>query len=340
MQMLQKLAMAAALAVMAVLPAHAQDADWDKIVAAAKAEGSVTFYTSFLGDKNQLALVQKFEDETGIKVNLLDVRVSELEQRLQAEAAAGKVVADVFLCGVDTVDANAATGIIGKMGTVPNQSALKPDLKATDIRTPIYMTASGMLINSNLIPEGQEPKHWTDLLDPKYKGKIIADDFRAQGAGFYWFQATLHNLGEDFERNLAKQDLTFSRQQVDDQLRVARGEYMIKIPQNFSIYNSSMAGKGLPVKMVFPEDGATYATVALSIPTGAPHPNAAKVLINWYLSQEAQIGLTNMGQIPAISGIADKVDADKAMLADMKLFGTTSLATRDADIDLAKQIYP
>jgi iron(III) transport system substrate-binding protein len=338
--MLHKVAIAATLAMMAALPAHAQDADWDKVVAAAKAEGSVSFYTSFLGDKNQLALVQKFEDETGIKVNLLDVRVSELEQRLQAEAAAGKVVADVFLCGVDTVDANIATGVLGKMGTVPNETAIKPELKVTDSRVPIYLTASGMLINSALIPEGQEPKTWNDLLDPKYQGKILADDFRAQGGGFYWFQATLHNLGEDFQRKLSTQKLVFSRQTVDDQLRVARGEFLIKVPENFSIYNSTMAGKGLPVKMIFPSDGASYATVALAIPTGAPHPNAAKVLINWYLSQEAQIGLTNIGQIPAITNIADKVEPDKAMLATMKLFGTTSLATRDADITLAKQIYP
>jgi iron(III) transport system substrate-binding protein len=338
---MQKFWKAAAVlaAVVTALPVHAQDADWEKVVAAAKAEGTINFYASFLGNKNQLALVQKFEAETGIRINLLDARQSELEQRLQAEAAAGRVVADVFLNSADTIDANVATGIIGKVGNIPNRTNLKPEVTVTAERIPIYLTAAGMLINTDLLPEGQEPKSWNDLLKPEYKGKILADDFRAPGGGFNWFQPTLHALGEDFHRALSKQNLTFSRQPVDDQLRVARGEYAIKVPENFSVYNSSLAGKGLPVRMVFPEEGATYATVALAIPSGAPHPNAAKMLINWYLSQEAQIGLTNMGQIPAIADLSDKVDEDKAMLANMTLFATTSIANRDEDMEIAKQIY-
>jgi iron(III) transport system substrate-binding protein len=198
------------------------------------------------------------------------------------------------------------------------------------------MIAYGLLVNTKAVKDPDVPKSWQDLLDPKWKGKILSDDMRAPGGGFVFFAATLSKFGRDFHEALAKQQPVFSRDPGQDQQRVARGEYPIRIPQVFSHY---MLMGGLPVNMVIPQEGSPYIRFDLALAKNAPHPNAARVLINWYLSESAQVAFGDQASVPVMAGLEEKIKPGARRLASVPLLGTTNPATRDAELDLAKQIY-
>jgi len=75
---------------------RAQETDWAALEAAAKKEGQLVFYASFLGAQFQLDIMNTFTEQYGIPVTLLDVRAPELTERLRTEFATGRVAADVF----------------------------------------------------------------------------------------------------------------------------------------------------------------------------------------------------------------------------------------------------
>src|SRR4051812_9744535 len=90
---------AAALSVALTAPASAQNAEWDKVVEAAKKEGKVSLYTSTLGAPFHLDIIKAFQAKYGITIELLDVRASELDERIRTEQASQRYNADVVQHG-------------------------------------------------------------------------------------------------------------------------------------------------------------------------------------------------------------------------------------------------
>src|SRR5690606_33851868 len=125
-------------------------------------------------------------------------------------------------------------------------------LKVNGTLLPVTGGNFAILVNTNLVPEGDEPKNWTDLADPKWKGKILSDDPRALGAGNVWFSVTYEAYGEDYHKKMAAQNLVISRVFAESNRRIARGEFAIYLPFNISEYQSL---KGLPIKPIIPEEG-------------------------------------------------------------------------------------
>jgi len=115
------------------------------------------------------------------------------------------------------------------------------------------------------------------------------------------------------------------------------GEFPIRIPQHFPNY---LALKGLPVKLVVPAEGALYIRFDLVMLRNAPHPNAARLLMNYYLGAEAQTIYANSGLVPTIGGVAEKADAQVRSMLKSTLLATTHPETQQQMLDLAKQIFP
>ena len=228
-------------------------ADWDKVIAEAKKEGKVSLYTSTLGAPFHLDIIKAFQAKYGITIELLDVRASELDERIRTEQASGRYNADVVQHGsaslLTTYD---RPGILQARGTVPNQKNLGTLFAegASDTRIPSYVLPYGILINTDLVKGADEPKSWKDLLNPKWKGKIVSDDFRALGGGSVFFSVTEDKLGKDFHEKLSQQGIIFSRDVGNDERRVAAGEYPMRIPQ---LASNTLRMKGLPIKLVIPE---------------------------------------------------------------------------------------
>jgi len=140
----------------------------------------------------------------------------------------------------------------------------------------------------------KEFKSHKDLLDLKWKGKLILDDPRRAGPG----QATLTffylhpDLGPDFIRALGKQQITIMKDFVQEVDAIGQGRYPVLIG-TADFVAIARAKQGVPVAIVDPRQlkegtDTSPANGALALFNKAPHPNAAKIYINWLLSKEGQ----------------------------------------------------
>lgn len=331
-------AVAAALVATALVTTARADEELPAdVIAAAKKEGKVAFYTSFLGAKAHLDIIKTFEAKYGIPVELLDVRASEMTERIRTEQTSQRYIGDVVQNGAASLIQQQKDGFLQPHGGIPNTKDLLPDHTATDVGVPCYVLGYGILVNTNLVKPDEMPKSWKDITDSKWKGKIISDDPRALGGGVVMFSAFEDKLGDDYNAALAKQELVLSRDIGNDERRVARGEYPMRIPQLFSNW---LALKSLPVKFIAPTEGLPYIRFDFGVLKGAPHPNAARLFINHYLSTQVQAAYANAGLIPVMKGVLDQAGEAGQELKSIKLMGTTSPDTLQKMLDRAKQLYP
>jgi ABC-type Fe3+ transport system substrate-binding protein len=318
-------------------PASAQDASWDSVVVAAKKEGKVVVYSMALGAPYYVAVLKAFEAKYGIKVESLDLRASELAERVRTEQSAGRFLGDVEIITTTMIEEQRKNGdYIQNMGAVPNAANLRPPFKATDFSVPAYVQPMGILVNTRLVKPEDEPKSWNDLNDPKWKGKILSDDMRPLGSGNTMFAILQNKMGAAFNEQLAEQKPVLSRDMRNDARRVARGEYPIYVPQVFAFASDL---KGLPVKVIIPKEGAPYAQMEFALLRNASHANAARLLVNYFLDQDSQLLYANGWMLPVVKGVAEKANDDAKPYADAKLMGPALLEERPAMMELAKKLY-
>ena len=290
-----------------------------------------------LGAPYYQAVLKSFEEKYGIKVESLDLRASELAERVRTEQAAGRFLGDVEIITTTMIEEQHKTGdYIQAMGAVPNAQNLRPPFVASDISIPAYVQPMGILINTRLVKPEDEPKSWNDLNDPKWKGKILSDDMRPLGSGNTMFAILQKKMGAGFNEQLAQQKPVFSRDMRNDARRVARGEYPIYVPQVFAFASDL---KGLPVKVVIPKEGAPYAQMELALLRNASHPNAARLVVNHFLDQDSQLLYANGWMLPVVKGVAEKANEEARPFADAKLMGPALLEERPAMMELAKKLY-
>lgn len=334
---LKRLALIALLAGAAV-PASAQDASWNAVVAAAKQEGKVVVYNMALGAPYFQAVIKSFENTYGISVESLDLRASELAERIRTEQSAGRYLGDAEMVTTTMIEEQLKNGdFIQKLPPIPNAANLRPPFKTTEFSVPAFVQPMGILVNTRLVKEADVPTSWNDLTLPQWKGKILSDDMRPLGSGNTLFAILQKNMGPDFNEKLAEQKPVFSRDMRNDARRVARGEYPIYMTQIFA-FTSDL--KGLPVKVVVPKEGAPYAQMDMAMLKSAPHPNAARLFMQHFLSLDSQTLYANAWMLPVVQGAAERADPEARPYADAKLMGPAKLSERADMMALAKKLYP
>ena len=279
--------------------------EWDTVLAAAKKEGKVTV-TAPAGSETTRALTEPFEKRFGIKVELIQGATNEVVARIKTERAAGQYLWDIYLGGhTDVFCCIAPDGML---------DPLEPALILPEVKDPknwmggaldfidkdktalltLSATSPILYINTNLVQPG-EIKSWKDLLDTKWKGKIVTNDPRVGGPGrsaWVLLYAT-KELGPDFIRQLGGLNLPLIRGRGGAENDLAQGKYSICFGCGQS-YITPLMDQGLPVAPVDPKqikEGAAFLTGGagvVALYNKAPHPNAAKVFINWFLTKEGQ----------------------------------------------------
>jgi iron(III) transport system substrate-binding protein len=278
--------------------------DWDRTVAAAKKEGKVAVITDVTAAIRD-ALTIPFQEKYGITVDLFGALGREVPPRVLAERKAGRYLWDVFVHGTTTgLEAMIPAGAFDPL----EPALIFPDIKDPKTwrggglefldpnKTLMVMTPfqRGIIFYNPKLVNANEFKSYKDLLDPKWKGKLIMDDPRRAGPGqatFTFFY--LHpELGVDFIRALGKQQITVLKDYAQEVDAIGQGRYPVLIG-TADFVAVARAKQGIPIAIVDArqlKEGADVspANGSLALFNKAPHPNAAKVYINWLLSKEGQ----------------------------------------------------
>lgn len=314
----------------------AGDAEWKKVIEAAKKEGKVSMYTGAVGSPAFPKIAAAFEAKYSVRLDVLEVRASELRERVRTEQTSGKVIGDVSHNGSTSTGLQLADGTFQPHGPLPNLKRPVAPFAADDMRVPIYVIPYGILVNTDLVKPADEPKSWKDLLHARWKGKILADDMRALGGGAVFFMVTYQKLGREFHDKLAEQQPHMNRELRGNYPRVARGEYSAYVPYTVP---DILDLKGLPVKAIVPTEGCPYVRFDGAIYKNAPHPNAARLLVDFFLGDEVQLIYGNLGFVTVIGGLEAKIAPEARAFTQVKLLGTTDFKLQEEMLKTAKQIY-
>ena len=159
-----------------VRSASAQDADWQKLIDAAKKEGKVVIYTASIGSPFHKIVFKAFEAKYGIKIELLEARASEVRERVRVEQAAGRFLGDLHHNGSTTTWLMTQDGNFQPHGPLPNIKNIEPPYEASEMSIPAEVISYCLMVNKNMVKPSDEPKVWKDILDPKWAGKILSAD--------------------------------------------------------------------------------------------------------------------------------------------------------------------
>ena len=281
----------------------AWQAEWEKIVRAAKKEGQVTVYVhSTYAPALESGAFQKMFP--GIKLVLVSGVELQLERRFMAERRAGKSLADVFMVGVlrsyDFYQAKLLEPIKAALVLPEVVDESKWWQKTHHYADPekAYLfryVGSAQLgqihYNTRLVNPKEFNSFW-DFLNPKWKGKIEARDIRAPGTGGSAIRLFYYNpeLGPEFVRRLlSEMDLTLFRDRRQGLDWLATGRFPICFWCE-GVEKGKQQGLPLESFELMKEGAALSAGQGfLTLVNQAPHPNAAKVFVNWFLSREGQL---------------------------------------------------
>ena len=265
----------------------AQDDALAELVAAALEEGELTIYSSASEDVVQ-AQVDAFTAEyPGISVSTFRATGGELFNRYAAEAEAGAVTADILAPSVNP-DFLEDSGYFLELTPelIPNLA----DWPAEHVfprHVAVAVTSSVITYNTDSVAEGEAPTSWEDLLDPKWAGQGMMMDPRASDGYLSLYQILRTEFGDEFLEDLGAQGFTLTDSGATAAQEVAAGAYQIAIG-NYPAHSKNLIAEGAPVALVDGLDPSPGLVHAAGISVDAPHPNAAALYINWYLTRTAQ----------------------------------------------------
>lgn len=281
---------------------HAAVPDFAAAVAAAKKEGKVVVAIPPSADlRKQLEAV--FKEKFAIEIELVPAPGPANANRIASEQKAGVQYFDALIVGSGT-----AIPLVKENMLEP----IEPNMILPEVKDPknwwaghvwednvsakrflysfIAEVGTGGLWHNPTLAKPEELRSFNDFLSPKWKGKIGLSDPRVPGSGQSVWSFMWEIKGEDYLKKLVQQDLFVSRdlRQIGDGL--AKGKLAVTIGVGHSQYEPFLKS-GLPVKQLpTPAEGlpASNGFGVIGLVKNPPHPNAAKVFLNWFLSREGQ----------------------------------------------------
>ncbi|MBI4334003.1 MAG: extracellular solute-binding protein [Chloroflexi bacterium] len=280
--------------------------DWDKTVAEARKEGYLTLYRSSYGYDRAAA---RFRQKYGITVEQLVLNGGQIAERMSREYRAGLYNVDLISTGYGGVRLLKPLGLLAPLDEVMVLPEVLDSSKWVGGKFPLvehyqvdFVGAVGSLIwrNTELVGPN-EIKEYRDILNPKWKGKIIFDDPQNSGAGTQWFRLYHSTLGEDYMRRLMQQEPLVMRDKRLEAEWLARGKYALLLGGSAgNLLDFRKAGA--PIQPVETKEG-DWIGPSSGIIQMAPrpaHPNAARLFINWLLTVEGQTLMSEENMVPSL----------------------------------------
>lgn len=259
--------------------------DWTTAdAAAARKEGEVSLYTS-LDTKIVDAILKPFQEQTGVTVKYFRTGAQPLAAKVLQEADAGKVAVEVLdVSDVAAILTMKQRGLL-ELHKSKWYEKIPADLRdKEDLWAACRLTQGCIQWNTQKL-EGAAPKAWKDLTDARFQGKLaFSSDAGGPGPRFL---ALAQALGWDWLSAIGKLNPIFVESpQVLTQI-LERGERVVGFDQNDNIaWRSKDEGK--PTDFVFPTEGVPTDPGVVALMKGAAHPQAARMLLDWWISDPGQ----------------------------------------------------
>jgi iron(III) transport system substrate-binding protein len=258
-----------------------------ELVKAACAEGQVLYYTA-QSDGDERSIAEPFQKQFPcVKVNVISAVTGRLFERITTEAKAGKTQADIAILTDEVLVQKLIDDKLVRQWTPP-QDAIYPE--TAKVKGWWYAGSGSFMLpfyNDQGVTGGDVPKTWTDLLDPKWKGKIATSPITIGGTAWMQYAFMKEKFGRDYLVKLAAQEPKLFSAYNAAVLSVARGELLIGISSALNEYPVRVT-EGAPIKPIFPAEGIPYTNYPMMMLASSPHPNAAELFGNWYLSKAGQ----------------------------------------------------
>lgn len=302
----------------------------DTLIDGAKREGEVVYYASMnLSEAN--AVIAAFEKRYPfVKVKLYRTGSEKLLTRVLTEARAKKNLADVIQTVEFSMHIFQRSGILARH--LPQANSLYPrDFKEEGFWTTVYYNAYVTAYNTRLVPPRALPKSYDDLLDAKWKDKLMMEGTKAD-----WFAGMLQIMGQerglDYMRALAKQQPSprEGHELLAQLVAAGEGLFDINIP---AASVERMKERSAPIDWT--ALGPVPAImVGIGVSGQAAHPHAAKLFLEFVLSRDGQKLMQTPGRLVARG---DLVNEQAAMLNQLKIVPVSPTLADKLD-EYAKQL--
>jgi iron(III) transport system substrate-binding protein len=299
--------------ILSTAPVYSQSAG---LVEAGKKEGKAVVYGSLESD-SAAAIFDAFKKKTGIEVEYWRASATKVMDRALSEYRAGRPLFDIILTNDNPMQIMFKEGIFAKYDSPSAKDFTKESIDPN--LGPRYRNVViGVVYNKSSIG-ADAPKSLEDLVKPQYRGKIVMPDPTQHTTTTQWVSSLEKLMGKEkadkYIRDLAAQKPILVESLLPAAERVATGETPVAI--TYVKYVQIFGQRGAPLDYVrlgkFMGDGHY-----LTLGNKAPHPNAGKALIDYFLGAESMTMMAKLGEFVNRKGIYPPLaDADKIQFVEM-----------------------
>ena len=312
--MLKKIVMALASTFLMTGAVYSQDA---KLIEAGKKEGKAVVYGSLESDTAG-AVFKVFKQKTGIEVDYWRASATKVMDRALSEYRAGKPLFDVIATNDNPMQIMLKEGIFAKYDS-PSAKEFTKESIDPNLGPRYRNVVIGVVYNKSAISPADAPKSLEDLVRPQYRGKLVMPDPTQHTTTTQWVASLEKLMGkekaEKYIRDLAAMKPVLVESLLPAAERVATGETPIAITYVKYAYIYGLKGAPLDYVRLGKMMGDGH---YLTLGNKAPHPNAGKALIDFFLGQESMGIIAKLGEFVNRKGVYPPLpDADKIEFVEM-----------------------
>lgn len=296
----------------------------------AKKEGKAVVYGSLESDTME-AIAKSFTKKTGIEIEYWRASATKVVDRVLSEYRAGKPLFDVVATNDNPMQLMLKENIFAKYESPSAKGFPKDAIENPNLGPRYRNVIIGIVYNKGVIKPADAPKSLEDLLKPQFRGKIVMPDPTQHTTTTQWVASLDKVLGSKEKADKFIKDLAATKPVLVESLlpaaeRVATGETPIAITYVKYVY--IFGQKGAPLDYVrlgrMMGDGH-YITLS----NKAPHANAAKTFIDYFLGDEGMNIMAKLGEFVNRKGVFPPLpDADKIQFVEMLDLDTKGFAEK------------